>query len=255
MIDEVRTLIDQYTDWLRDSTTVRQIAGEWVEITTPYLDRNNDMIQIFAKRSGNGFLLSDGGNTIQELENSGCSLGTPKRQELLHLTLNGFGVRIKDDEIYAESPSIDFSRRKHCLIQAILAVSDLFYLASPLVSSLFMEDVESWLDSIGVRYSSRIHFLGKAGYSHSFDFVLPKYRNIPERLIQTINSPDRGSAEQLAFKWLDTKDARPSNSRLYALINDQQRSIPSGVVNALRSYDAIPVPWSEREGVRSELVA
>ena len=32
------------------------------------------------------------------------------------------------------------------LLQAMLAINDLFYLAVPLVASLFYEDVVSWLD-------------------------------------------------------------------------------------------------------------
>ena len=41
----------------------------------------------------------------------------------------------------------NFSLRKHSLIQAMLAVNDLFYLASPIITSLFREDVEAWLNS------------------------------------------------------------------------------------------------------------
>lgn len=41
MINEVQSLLDQYWAWLRDKTTLRQI-NDWVEITTPYLDRHND---------------------------------------------------------------------------------------------------------------------------------------------------------------------------------------------------------------------
>ena len=38
MIGEVQSLLDQYWIWLREQTSLRQIE-EWVEITTPYLDR------------------------------------------------------------------------------------------------------------------------------------------------------------------------------------------------------------------------
>ena len=33
--------------WLKDKTTLREVDGEWVEITTPYLDRHNDALQIY----------------------------------------------------------------------------------------------------------------------------------------------------------------------------------------------------------------
>ena len=56
MSDEIQSLLDQYWAWLRDRTSLRE-AGDWVEITTPYLDHHNDCLQIYAKRSNGGFEL------------------------------------------------------------------------------------------------------------------------------------------------------------------------------------------------------
>ena len=52
-------------------------------------------------------------------------------------------------EVHA-SPE-NFPARKHSLIQAILAVNHLFYLASPTVESLFFEDVVAWLEANDIR--------------------------------------------------------------------------------------------------------
>jgi hypothetical protein len=49
MITEMQGLIDKYLAWLKDKTSLRQI-DDWVEITTPYLDRHNDYLQIYAKQ-------------------------------------------------------------------------------------------------------------------------------------------------------------------------------------------------------------
>ena len=65
-----------------------QKKKDWVEITAPYLDRNNDYIQIYLKKDEEGYLLTDGGSTITGLIQEGCSLDTPKRQKLLQLTFN-----------------------------------------------------------------------------------------------------------------------------------------------------------------------
>ena len=92
MIDEVRDLLDRYVAWLRDKTVLRQV-NDWVEITTPYLDRHNDYLQIYAKRRDGGYLLTDDGYVMEDLARSGCSLESPKRQALLKMTLNGFGIQ------------------------------------------------------------------------------------------------------------------------------------------------------------------
>src|SRR5215472_10093916 len=49
---------------------------------------------------------------------------------------------------------------KHNLIQAMLALNDLFYLAKPVVESLFFEDVVAWLDGNDVRYTPKVKFTG-----------------------------------------------------------------------------------------------
>ena len=45
-------LIRSYYDWLKAKTAWREI-NDWVEITTPYLDRHNDYIQIYLRQQGN----------------------------------------------------------------------------------------------------------------------------------------------------------------------------------------------------------
>lgn len=254
MMEEVGKLLDDYAAWLKDKTSLRQIQ-DWVEITTPYLDRHNDCIQIYAKRVDGGLVLTDDGYTINDLERSGCRLGSPKRQDLLRLALNGFGVQLNEGRLEVRASSDNFALRKHNLLQAILSVNDMFYLAAPFVASLFYEDVVAWLDLSDVRYTPKVKFTGKTGYDHLFDFVIPKSRTQPERILETINRPSRDTAEAIAFKWIDTREVRPPDSRAYVLLNDAEQEVTPAVLDALRSYDVRPIPWSRREDVRTELAA
>lgn len=254
MIQDIQRLIDDYYAWLREKTALRQI-DQWVEITTPYLDRHNDYVQIYAKPANGGFILTDDGCTIVDLEQSGCKLESRKRQNLLQMTLNGFGVQLADKALQVHASPDNFALRKHNLVQAMLAVNDMFYMAMPMVASLFYEDVVAWLDVHDIRYIPKVKFTGKTGYDYLFDFVIPKSREQPERVIQTINRPDRGAAERVVLAWIDTKEARTHESRAYALLNDSEHGISSEVVDALRTYEVDPVPWSEREGVKGALAA
>jgi len=77
MINEIQELLDKYLLWLKDKTTLRQV-GDWVEITTPYLDRHNDYLQIYVKRSNGGYILTDDGYTIGDLRQSGCEIESKK---------------------------------------------------------------------------------------------------------------------------------------------------------------------------------
>lgn len=254
MINEVQALLDQYWIWLRDKTTLRQL-NDWVEITTPYLDRHNDRLQIYAKRRDGGFVLTDDGYILQDLEQAGCKIDSAKRQALLKMTLNGFGVQLNDQALEAHASPDNFALRKHNLVQAMLAVNDLFYLASPVIASLFFEDVVSWLDLSEIRYTPKVKFTGKSGYDHLFDFVIPKSKAQPERITRAINRPNRDTAQSMAFSWIDTKEVRPVESRAYAVLNDSEYPVSESVLDALRNYDVRPVLWSRREQVRQELAA
>jgi hypothetical protein len=252
MIEEVQRLMTGYLEWLKDKTHLRQVE-DWVEITTPFLDRHNDYVQIYARRTERGFLLTDDGYTMTDLEHSGCKLDTAKRQALLRTTLNGFGVQLQDGAIEVNASEDNFPLRKHNLVQAILAVNDLFYLSIPMVASLFYEDVVAWLDLHEIRYTPQVKFTGKTGYDYLFDFVIPKSRRQPERIVQAVNRPSPDTAKSLVLAWVDTKEVRPPDSRAYALLNDTEQTVSSSVLDALRNYDVRTVLWSQRESVRQEL--
>ena len=254
MIQDTQNLLNAYYTWLKEKTVLNRI-DQWVEITTPYLDRHNDYVQIYVKKADNGYLLTDDGYIMDDLKQSGCKLDSKKRQDLLEMTLNGFGVKKDGNALQVHSSSDNFALRKHNLLQAMLAVNDMFYLAMPMVASLFYEDVVAWLDLHEIRHTPKVKFTGKTGYDHLFDFVIPKSRQQPERIIRAINRPNRTSAETVILSWVDTKEVRTPGSRAYALLNDGELKVPIDTLNALRSYDVIPVMWSQRKDVREEFAA
>lgn len=256
MIDEVQSLLDGYWRWLRDQTSLREVR-DYVEITTPFLDRHNDFLQIYARRHDGGFILTDDGYTVADLEQSGCTIDSPKRQDLLRATLNGFGVQISETskELEVRTSASNFALRKHNLVQAMLAVNDLFYLASPTVLSLFYEDVVAWLDTGDIRYTPNVRFAGRSGYDHRFDFVIPKSKLRPERVLRAINRPRRETAQTMTFAWLDTREVRSPDAQAYAILNDSKSPISQSVLDAMRSYGVQPIPWSNRERAREDLAA
>jgi hypothetical protein len=255
MVLEIEKLLNDYRAWLKDKTTLRELNGSWVEITTPYLDRHNDALQIYARAEGGGYILTDDSYTVHDLEASGCNLHTEKRQDLLKMTLNGFGVKLHNEALEVPATSDNFPLRKHSLIQAMLAVNDLFYLAKPVVESLFFEDVVDWLDANEIRYTPKAKFTGISGYDQLFDFVIPKSRKQPERILQAITRPTRETAQSFIYAWADTQKVRSPGSKAYAVLNDVEQTISGGVMDALRNYQIYPVPWSARAEVVTELAA
>ncbi len=255
VVNDIERLLDSYRSWLKDRTTLKEIeGGEWVEITTPFLDRHNDALQIYARRENSGFLLSDDSYTVHDLQASGCALNTDKRRDLLRMTLNGFGVKMNKDALEVHASPETFPLRKHSLIQAMLAVNDLFYLAKPVVESLFFEDVIEWLDVNEIRYTPKVKFTGISGYDYVFDFVIPKSRHQPERVVQAINKPTPQAAKALILEWTETRQVRSQDSKAYAVLNDHE-PVAGDVIEALRNYEIRPVLWQSRAEVVGELAA
>jgi hypothetical protein len=254
MIADIQKLLDQYIHWVKDNTKIRKI-DDFVEITTPYLDRHNDYLQIYIKRENHNLVLTDDGYIINDLESSGCRLDSKKRQDLLSITLNGFGIKRAGNALEVIASIENFNLKKHNLIQAMLAVNDLFYLAEPMIVSLFLEDVTSWMDLNDIRYVSKVKFTGKSGLDHTFDFAIRASRKNPERIIRAINRPNKDTAQAMAFAWIYTKEVRQNTSRAYAILNDTDKDIQTNVIGALINYDVNPVLWSRRDKVKEELAA
>ena len=149
-----------------------------------------------------------------------------------------------------------FALRKHNLLQAMLAVEDISYLATPEEKEQppFQDAVIAWLDDSHIRYTPDVSFTGLSGYGHRFDFVIPKSQVQPERVLRAFNRPNRTAAQTMAFSWVDTKKARASGSSAYAILNDSERSVPEEVLIAMQSYEVKPLPWSNRGAVLEELV-
>lgn len=254
MAAEVEKLIADYAAWLADKTKLRDLEDGWTEITAPYLDRHNDYLQVYLRRENGSYVLTDDAHTIEDLRMSGCELDTPKRKRILTSTLNGFGVNYDDGALTVKTTVSDFPEKKHSLIQAMLAVNDLFFTARAVTESLFLEDVQEWLTESRARFTPNVKFVGRT-HEHNFHFVVPGFGDVPERVIQTVNSPDVKAAQLLVFSWEDTRPARPDGSEAYAFLNDRERAIPEKVNATLNEYGIHPVLWTHRESVREQLAA
>ncbi len=134
-------------------------------------------------------------------------------------------------------------------------MNDLFVLSQPSVESFFLEDVGLWLDQHDIRYVPDARFNGRSGFEHKFDFVIPKSRNSPERLVNSINNPKKDTAQTAAFSWMDTKESRPESSQAFFILNDREHKVPKSVNQALNNYGITPILWSERNEYLDRLAA
>lgn len=247
-------LVDVYANWLKERVKLKTI-GDVCELTTPFVDRHNDYLQIYVKATPSGMLLTDDGYTVRDLEMSGFEFNTERRRNELKTILNGFGVKLLGDRLEVETRSDNFPQKKHNLLQAMLAINDLFVLAPPKVASFFKEDVERFLALHDIRFTKDVNFVGKSGYNHHFDFVIPPSRKEPERVLRTINSPTKNNVSAMIFSWDDARKVRSENSVAIAVLNDQDKEITSDTIHALKAYDIDAMAWGSRDKYIEKLAA
>lgn len=249
-------LVDSYLNWIRKDVSAVSLSDSTSVLTTPFLDRHNDHLEIYAERqSADIILLTDDGYILSELKSSGVETRGSKREEIIQSLLVGHGVRLNGREIQTDASVADLGKRVHNLIQAMLSLDDMFVLAQPAPQTFFLHEVERFLDAKDVRYTPSAKFAGKSGLDHLVNFVIPKSKSAPERFIQVVNAPRRDRVENFLFTVGDTRDARHGDVAFYAIINDLRREIAPDVLQALDAYEVKAMPWSKRDEAVALLTA
>ena len=246
-------MIDTYLSWLRSELSLEYL-DDGAELTTPFLDRHNDHLQVYVNSDESSIKLSDDGYILKDLEMSGFELNSPKRKAILTATLNGFGVTESKGMLTIKASKQSVGKNLHSLIQAMLAVNDLFTMAQPHVRSLFWEDVHDYLDSNDIRFTSRVKLPGKTGFDHEIDFLIPKSKTQPDRTIKVINNPVKSNITSCLFAFSDILKMR-SESLPIAFLNDGVGFISGDSIEAFRRYDVTPIIWSERNNYVNQLAS
>lgn len=246
-----------YIAWLNENIEQCQIKDGVYRITLPFLDRNNDYIEIYITSEDNGtYRLTDDGETLGELLFSGLDIFKSKRRtDIFNSIIASHGInRSECNELFTTCTKHDLPQKKHMLSQCMVKVSDLFYTVRQNVQSLFIEDVQQYLDTNEIRYMPSISFVGKSQLTTNYDFGIAKSKNAPERIIKVVNHLDRSKSESTIFLWDDTKEMRKSSdSQLYVFIHDENKKVQQNAVTALKQYGIKVVLWSERDKYTKEL--
>ncbi len=249
----MKELINNYVEWIRQGISFRQL-GDWYEITTPFLNHHNDYLEIYVKEENGKYILTDGASTINELKLSGLNLERSEKRNLEFITiLNGFGIKKKGDELTVNTTEKNFPEVKHRLIQAMLAIDDMFMLSEPKVESFFIEDVHIFFDKMEIANIRDSIFAGKSGFSHRFDFSIPKTKKHNETLIRAINTPRQDTIGSVLWAFEDTKTVRLNTDGI-VILNDKNE-IPATIFDALQEYGLTGYRWSERKELAERLAA
>ena len=255
MVEEISNLLISYTDWIGKQCDVASIGNVNI-ITTPFLDRHNDHIQIYASLGLYGkYTLTDDGDTLDDLEACGWKPSTDKRKQFLTQALQGTGVELMEGGVIGTTATCDdFPMKMHNLIQAILAVNDLYYTSRQTVESLFVDDVMQWMKKHEVRYIPHASFIGHSGYVNIFHIVIPASKAAPERFIQTCDDLSPHDAKLYVFQWNDIQPWRKSEAKMYVIVNNEQ-TVRGDALSICESYNIRAIPFGNLDTIASEMTA
>ena len=191
-----------------------------------------------------GYLISDLGETINDLELSGFSL-KGQRVDKLNSILSGFSVKEEKGELCITASAEDLPMKMNMLLQAMASVDDMFLLSQSSVRNLFTEDVGNWLLENEISYVPGPSFRGRSGLSFKFDYAIGKNKRRPMRLIKTINNPGKQGIQNALFGWEDIKSARNDCEGVVFLnsTNTKDGVVPPESIEACKNYGLTPIIW------------
>ena len=243
---DIQKMINEYADWLKSEITVHEY-GEYYELTTPYLDRFNDYLQIYVKQDESGKItMTDDGYIIGNLRSSGISLRAGSNRKLmLDRIISNFSLHLDNNAITAVASAKNFPQKKHLMVQAMLAIDDMFEVSPENTKSFFIDDIQSFFDENEIYYSRDFSLIGKTGSLYSYEFHFQRTKHKPEIFCKAINRIKESNRNLTIFNWIDTKEKRNNEGKLIAILNDEN-TVSQVDIDALKEYDIEPIPFSNR---------
>lgn len=115
--------LEVYSSWLKQNMSQRDNDGV-ISLVLPYLDKDNDFIEIYIVKEENGFTLTDDGETLNSLEMEGVSFS--KDSEKLNSILDSFGVLREENELIVKCQFNELALKIHMLSLCMMQVSNYF---------------------------------------------------------------------------------------------------------------------------------
>jgi hypothetical protein len=244
---DIQKMIDDYANWLKSEITISNF-GEYYELTTPYLDRFSDYLQIYVKQESDGHItMTDDGYIINNLISSGISFRSgSKRKLMLDRIIQTYSLQLNENAILTTATASNFPQKKHQMVQAMLAIDDMFELSTENVKDFFVEDIETFFKANDIFFSRDFSLIGKTGSLYTYEFHFQRTRNQPERFCKAINNVNESRRNMAIFNWMDTQEKRNNEGELIVMLNDENTVNDTDII-AFKNYYIKPILFSNRQ--------
>jgi hypothetical protein len=224
MTDDCKRLVEDYVRSLQGSFRVQETEHGCI-IVTPFMRRDNDLIEIGVEPMPDGrLLLTDYGETIAFLNLSGVNVSrSPEVKRILAQTAKRFSVEIGQDDISVFVREGDLAQAFQHMVEAVNGVAHLVYKRQRRPPTAFDDKVEKILISNGYGYEPDFPVQGRTEL-HRFRFYLNgRYRALIDPLSATSATAALAKAERQAFRWVDINGVGADYTKLVILDNEGPR--------------------------------
>ena len=253
------SLLGRYLQWLSTHSTERELEGGWTELTVPFLDRHNDHLRVYARQESNGLRITDDGETLRDLGNSGFEItGSTKRETIAKQILKNFGIdhaAPKLDELHATAVNGDFGWKLHHLFLSMMAIDGMSRLSPSRVANSFEQDVAGWLRGAGAKFEEAVPYRGISGVERIFDFRVPAHDGGKPKVLQSIATPDKLHIQSFAYEVRDTRDAMNGDSPEFFAVLNSSSPVNKKQYKSFLASKISPITWSKRHEHASKFVA
>jgi hypothetical protein len=131
------------------------------------------------------------------------------------------------------------------MVQAMLAIDDMFEVSLENVKNFFTDDIQLFFDENEIYYSRDFSIIGKTGSLYSYEFHIQRTKQKPERFCKAINRVREFNRNLTIFNWIDTIEKRNNEGKLIAILNDEN-TVSQVDIDAFKEYDIEPVLFGSR---------
>lgn len=214
-------------NWLQQEVVFGQ-EGDYYCISLPFIDNDQDLINIYLKQNNQSddLLLTDLGITINNLDNLGIQYnrkGTLANR-LFEGALKLFNVtKSSDDCLEINSSMATLAHDLNDLIQCILSLNDLEYLVEGEGDSRLLQKAKAYFQKSGILYTTDLSIASAEKITAHFDFSIPGTK-LPERLIQVMDD-DKSLNHAKRFNYDVKMISKERQARYILLVNEKAVSL------------------------------
>ncbi len=258
--------IKHYFDYLKNLTDVEFIEEtNYYQVSFPLPNRYDEFTNIYLKEDNkNNILITDGGDSIRDLQMIGINLLDNKhRMKLLYQALESYDIDVNMDtyEIFLKTDIHEFYDKFNMYLRGITNIQDFYLTKRDSAVRIFADEFEEYLDTYyekeNIYFENNISFTGKSNSKLTFNYKVTSKKTNKSTLIKLQSSSD--DVYKNIFLWDDLEDEQKNNSSFLVVINDKDGRVSKQkhkeIQKIYKSRKIDSLDWSEKENLSEYLNA